>query len=197
MQSFISPSQCVAYAAHLARIAHADQRYGDAPYMTHVRAVASVCQIAGERTAAVGYLHDVCEDSDMTPQDLRAAGFDSFIAASVELLTRPAGMRYHDYIERFGEFPYTDGMLISAYDTAYEPAYGQPMARIVKLADNLHHTSFYRLGAEVPADKRSLYDRYMRAQEALVAMCNLELVETMTAHMDRLVARRLHTSVQS
>lgn len=188
MSQPIHPSQYVAHAERIARAAHAGQRYGAAPYIEHVRTVATVCQLAGERTAAVGYLHDVIEDSDMTLQDLRAAGFDDAIVNSVDLLTRPAGMAYSDYIARFGEFPYTDDMRVRVYDTAYAPAHGEPMALIVKLADNLHHTSPYRLGETVPEEKRSLYRRYLRSREHLTALSNPQLVAVMMAHTDRLVA---------
>lgn len=190
MSQPIHPSQYVAHAERIARAAHTGQRYGDAPYIEHVRTVASVCQLAGERAATVGYLHDVIEDSDMTLQGLRTAGFDDAIVASVDLLTRPAGMTYSDYITRFGEFPYADDMRVRPYDTAYAPAHGVPMALIVKLADNLHHTSPYRLGMIVPEEKRSLYKRYLRSRERLTALSNPQLVAAMMAHTDRLVAAR-------
>lgn len=75
-------------AADFARKAHADQRYGDLPYISHCGQVA---WIVGNYTSdpvavQVGWLHDVLEDTSTTYQDLNDR-FGSVVAEAVEACT--------------------------------------------------------------------------------------------------------------
>lgn len=48
----------------------------------------------------VGFLHDVAEDTDVTLEDIRAQGFGGDVMDALELLTKPRGMDYDEYISR-------------------------------------------------------------------------------------------------
>ena len=51
---------------------------------------------------AAGYLHDIVEDHAVTMGDIHRE-FGNDIAELVDLLTRPDGMDYTDYIDRIGD----------------------------------------------------------------------------------------------
>jgi (p)ppGpp synthase/HD superfamily hydrolase len=76
----------------LAREAHAGQRrkYGGGPYIEHPARVASRVALLdgfGPEAVAAAWLHDVVEDCDWTPQQLREVGFPAETVAIVEELT--------------------------------------------------------------------------------------------------------------
>jgi (p)ppGpp synthase/HD superfamily hydrolase len=73
--------------------AHAADRYGDAPYSVHLDAVAAVLRAAGfcdDEDLAVGYLHDVIEDTGTSEATL-AALFGAEVAAAVAFCTDAPG----------------------------------------------------------------------------------------------------------
>ena len=115
---------------------------GGVPYIQHPATVASV--LHGDKLRAVGWLHDVVEDTDWTLDDLRARGVDEDVVTSVDVLTRRKHAEtYAEYIERV------------ALDD---------MARQVKIADlwNNSDPARWRRGM-----KPSLRKRYKRALEFL------------------------------
>ena len=79
---------------------HADQRYGDQPYMTHIDDVVFILKKWGEKTSfpgfavnqciIAGYLHDTIEDTTATP-DMIAALFDNEVAGIVMRVTDAEG----------------------------------------------------------------------------------------------------------
>ena len=84
------------------------------PYILHptrvALAVASklghiVDQWREHRVTQVALLHDVVEDSKVTLDDLRSAGFSDAVVNDVALLTRDIEVSYFDYIERISEGP--------------------------------------------------------------------------------------------
>jgi len=84
-------------ALEIAAKAHAGQiDRGGAPYIMHVLRVMINVTTPDARIAAV--LHDVVEDTDITLDDLREAGFADEIIATVRCLTRTAGVGYADYV---------------------------------------------------------------------------------------------------
>ena len=100
-------------------------------------------QLQVERVTQVALLHDVIEDTKLTLDDLRSAGFSDGVLNDIELLTRyhfgaSAGEEsYADYIERVSEGPLT--------------------AVIVKIADLLDNLDGYTIDgvfADVPLVKR-------------------------------------------
>lgn len=68
------------------------------PRMERVMAVADSLSDLEEKIAAL--LHDLCTDTPWTEADLKSNGFTPQICRAVGLLTRPAGMRYGDYLTR-------------------------------------------------------------------------------------------------
>lgn len=86
------PSSCL--LNHPARTfaiqAHADQRYGDHPYVVHLDAVAALVEPYGEMAVTVAYLHDTVEDTAVSLAQLEQA-FGAAVAACVAVLTDAAG----------------------------------------------------------------------------------------------------------
>lgn len=133
-------------AERLARHAHGGQvdKVGEHYVDGHLTRVVGL--VEGDDAKAVGWLHDVLEDTAMTAADLRAAGIPARVIEAVELLTRPpkgAPDRgtYADYIAG----------LLRATDN--------PLALKVKLADLRDHLN--------PHCPERLRPRYERALEAL------------------------------
>jgi (p)ppGpp synthase/HD superfamily hydrolase len=69
---------------------HGDQKYGDQPYLAHLDAVAEILAPYGPAVQAIGYLHDVAEDTPITARDLELT-FGWRIAWAVSLVTDEAG----------------------------------------------------------------------------------------------------------
>src|SRR5262245_62351908 len=57
-------------------------------------------RLQGEAAQIVGVLHDVVEDTSVTLDDLRAAGFGEAVLAAVSLVTHDKGEPYADYVVR-------------------------------------------------------------------------------------------------
>src|SRR4051812_45045384 len=98
----------IAAAAHAGQVDKAGQ-----PYILHPLRIMLAVKTTDERIAAV--LHDVVEDTSITPAELAAEGFSADVIDAVDALTK-----------RHGE----DRL------TAARRAAANPVARVVKLADN-------------------------------------------------------------
>lgn len=119
--------------------AHDGQLYNGDPYILHPL---RVMLLVPKRARVAAVLHDVLEDYGLLPSELGATD-----RAAVELLTRPAGESYEEYILRILDAGGPEGEL----------------ARMVKLADltdNLEQT---------PLHSR-LEERYRKALEVLVGV---------------------------
>lgn len=137
-----------ALAFALAREAHAGQvDKAGVPYIEHVQAVANAVAATGARPSVVAaaLLHDVLEDTPVSPEDLRDAGIPEEVIRVVKRLTRASGVPYIDYVR----------------DVARDPD-----ARAVKLADNAHNAG--RLDALPPEVAQSLSQRYAQARRVLI-----------------------------
>ena len=77
-------------ARTFAEQAHGQQRYGDHPYVHRLDAVAALLAPYGEEAQAIGYLHDVVEDTNVTEAEVRSR-FGELIASCVSLLTDEPG----------------------------------------------------------------------------------------------------------
>jgi len=134
----------VAYDAHSGQV----DKTG-LPYIYHPIAVAMQMDTEDEFCAAI--LHDVIEDSDMTIDDLRAAGFPESVVEAVGLVTDDNSIKSDEsYI-------------------AYLMAIKQnPLATKVKLADLMHNSNRSRVD-ENQIDETMLirWDRYHNAIKLL------------------------------
>ncbi|HXP00056.1 MAG TPA: HD domain-containing protein [Luteibacter sp.] len=107
----------IAAAAHAGQVDKAGQ-----PYILHPLRVMFRLESPFERMAAV--LHDVVEDSEVTLDDLVEAGFDPAVVTAVEALTKRPG----------------ESRLEAAHRAAADP-----IARVVKLADNAENMDLSRI----------------------------------------------------
>jgi hypothetical protein len=84
-------------ALQIAAKAHEGQRDKEGlPYILHpLRVMAAV---AGEDAQIAAILHDVIEDTPVTADDLRAAGFSQTVVAAVVRLTHGKDEPYADYV---------------------------------------------------------------------------------------------------
>lgn len=114
------------------------------PYILHPFSVAF--GMADENTACAALLHDVVEDTSVTLDDIRAAGFPEEVVRAVSLLTHAEGVPYEDYVR------------------AIKP---DPVARAVKLADLRHNMDPGRLPLVTDEDRRRL-EKYRNAEKILL-----------------------------
>ncbi|MGA3170965.1 MAG: HD domain-containing protein [Chthoniobacteraceae bacterium] len=131
-------------AIEIAVRAHAGQKGKDGtPYVLHPLRLMTRMGTDEERMAAV--LHDVVEDTEVTFQDLRAAGIPEPVLEAAKLLTHEEGISYEDYVERL------------------KP---HPVARKVKLADLEDNSDIRRLSGIEEKDLQRLR-KYHRAWQIL------------------------------
>lgn len=131
-------------ALGIALEAHAGQKSKDGlPYILHPLRLMVKMQTDEERIAAV--LHDVVEDSAVTLEALRAAGFSGPVLEAVRLLTHEEGIGYEEYVERLR---------------------ANPMARKIKLADLEDNSDIRRLSGIEEKDAERLR-KYHRAWQIL------------------------------
>lgn len=71
---------------------------GGKPYILHPTAVAESLDDTEQKIIA--YLHDVCEDTPLTIDDLSKMGFTASILHSIQLLTKERNMPYEEYLKR-------------------------------------------------------------------------------------------------
>ncbi|PPK92646.1 HD domain-containing protein [Kineococcus xinjiangensis] len=141
----------VAAARELAASAHAGQvDKAGAPYLSHPERVAA--RVAAQvpsgpaEAVAVAWLHDVVEDTSVTAEELRAAGFPERVVAAVLALTRVPG-----------EEP----------DTYYARVAADPLALRVKRADIADNTDPARVAALDGATRERLAAKYAHALAVL------------------------------
>ncbi len=117
-------------ALEIAKRAHAGQKdKGGHPYIEHPVTVARM--VRGRQAKIVALLHDVCEDSEITLEDLKKAGFSRRIVAAVDAVTKRQGERYRHYLMRVKN---------------------NRLATRVKIADATHNSDFSRISGYSPAD---------------------------------------------
>lgn len=85
-------------AVKVASKAHKNQYdKGGKPYFEHPDAVAR--SLSETKHKITAYLHDVCEDTPITFEDLLDMGFTEEIVNSVKLLTKSPGQSYDEYLK--------------------------------------------------------------------------------------------------
>jgi (p)ppGpp synthase/HD superfamily hydrolase len=131
----------------LATNAHRGQRdRNDEPYIMHpIRVMA---QLWGNDERMVAVLHDVIEDTDVTLDELRKAGYPGHIVDAVDAISRrkDSNEPYSQYVLRVRE---------------------NPLATKVKIADLQDNANLGRLPKVEAFDLRRL-DRYNRALQYLL-----------------------------
>lgn len=131
-------------ALRIAAEAHAGQTdKAGAAYILHPMRVADRCRTAEEKIVAL--LHDVIEDTPVTPERLLAEGFPQSIVDSVLAVTRNKGETYEAFIER------------CALDR---------VGRVVKIHDLEDNMDISRLSSLSEKDLPRL-NRYLRAYRLL------------------------------
>jgi len=95
-------------AAVVAKLAHLNQGYGVKDYYEHhVLGVVNVLNVSMRAPTArhliVAMLHDVIEDTVITPFDLEALGFPHSIIQDVVTITRSENETYAEYIDRIAK----------------------------------------------------------------------------------------------
>lgn len=82
-------SKQYAIATQLVTEYHADQMYGDKPYVYHLLGVAKLVREGGGGIIdqIVGLLHDILEDTECTPHKLRVAGLGEEVVEAVIAIT--------------------------------------------------------------------------------------------------------------
>jgi hypothetical protein len=86
-------------ALQIAAKAHEGQKDKEGlPYILHPLRV--MMAVEGEEAQVVAVLHDVVEDTSVTPDDLRQAGFSEGVLAAVACVTHRKGEPYADYVVR-------------------------------------------------------------------------------------------------
>ena len=109
------------------------------PYVFHPFHLAE--QMIDEISVTCALLHDVVEDTDLTPGDLRQMGFPEEVLQVLALLTHDPAVEYMDYVKKLSQ---------------------NPVARAVKLADLAHNSDLSRLDTvDDWAKKRQ--EKYLRA----------------------------------
>lgn len=155
-------SDAIERSLQLAVQYHAGQRdkAGEC-YLLHLMRVMLHCKTP--ESMQVGVLHDILEDTPATVETLRSAGLSVEVVAAVELLTRPEGMPYAEYILRLA---------------------GNPIAKEAKIADLLDN---YRLD-RVPyrpdqrVEDRQRIEQYILAYQFLSGELSSEaFLERMSA----------------
>ena len=88
-----------AKALDIASWAHRDQKdKAGKPYFGHLARVSMACD--SDAAKIVALLHDVIEDTDLTPDKLEEMGISEFIVVAVVCLTRKPEESYDDFIKR-------------------------------------------------------------------------------------------------
>ena len=148
MSDLIAQAEQVAWAAHEGQVDKAGAPYIDHPGRVAVAAHLSAPTHLAEYAAAVGWLHDVVEDTGVTSDQLRQDGFPEAVIAGVDAMTKRKG---EDVAEYFGRVR------------------ADELARIVKKADLDDNTSPERVRKLDLETRVRLEEKYARSRELLAA----------------------------
>lgn len=131
-------------ALHIAQKAHNGQTdKAGKPYILHPIRVAQRCNTDTERIVAL--LHDVIEDTEITPNNLYSAGFTKTIVDAVLSVTRREYESYFKFIKRCSL---------------------NPIGRIVKIHDLEDNMDITRLESLTERDVKRL-NKYLKAYKYL------------------------------
>lgn len=95
----LTPEDLLNKAIEIAELAHDGQvDKGGKPYIDHPLRVMNALETVEEKI--VGVLHDAVEDSNLTLEDLRIAGFNNIIIEAIAAITKRSGEKRQDYLQR-------------------------------------------------------------------------------------------------
>ena len=114
------------------------------PYILHPLRVMARCQ--GVEAQMVAIMHDLVEDTPVTPEMLLAEGFSQQVVDGLLGVTRRKGESYRDFVLRARE---------------------NPLARAVKLADLEDNLDLRRLTVPLGAKDHERLERYRQAWHVL------------------------------
>ncbi|MEI4194411.1 phosphohydrolase [Roseovarius sp. E0-M6] len=136
-------------AIEIATAAHRGQTdKAGKPYILHPLRVMLACE--GETTQIVAVLHDVIEDTDWTPDALRAAGASDAILAALDTVTRRDHETYSEFIERAARNEIGRTVKIAdLHDNLDLSRIANPRARDFARFDR-YRDALERLGVEIP-----------------------------------------------
>lgn len=152
MKDVVTTANIIAATAHDGQTDKAG-----APYITHPARVAAAARDAApahlaEQAEAVGWLHDVVEDTSVTIELLREQGFPETVLTGVDAMTKRGGESVEEYFARVR---------------------ANALARIVKKADLDDNTNPERLNQLDAATRARLATKYQRAR-TLLALANAD-----------------------
>ncbi|MEP9391536.1 phosphohydrolase [Gordonia sp. VNK1] len=134
-----------------ARNAHYGQvdKMGRDYFTAHLTPIAERLAPLGTDAEMAGLLHDILEDTDVTPSQLLTLGVPSNVVDAVIAVTKVPG---------------------ESYDATIERAAANPLGRQVKLADNAQNLADNAALAEVdPQTASRLKAKYERARQRLLS----------------------------
>ena len=135
----------LATAIEIATKAHAyELDKGNSPYIMHPLRVMLACVSQEDRICAV--LHDVIEDTDLTFDDLRRAGFSDEVIGVIDALSKREEEMYDEYIARVLD---------------------NPAACRIKLADLCDNTNLNRIPKPSKKDIRRV-EKYTGAAKKII-----------------------------
>lgn len=136
------------------------------PYILHCMRV--MAQVRNTQARIVAVLHDILEDTSVTVEELRAAGFDDVVIEAVESLTRRDDEPYMKFILR---------------------AHANPVARVVKMADLQDNFNLPRTLLRSDRLPKDLYRlaRYMIAYRFLDGTLSEDEFRKLTEGVERLL----------
>lgn len=97
-----TPHEMIARASRWAELQHADQFYGDRPYIEHCREVAGLLRNLQDtpwETVAAALMHDIVEDTETTLSDIETF-FGKEVADIVGFVTKDESLSYEENIAR-------------------------------------------------------------------------------------------------
>lgn len=121
---------------------------GGVPYMMHLLKVMHYTRSDDEERNIVALGHDLVEDTDVTYQDLREAGFTERVIDGIRAMTKVPGETNDEYLERIK---------------------ANPDAIHVKLADLRHNSDIRRLKGVTEKDVKRM-EKYHRMYMALKSL---------------------------
>ena len=103
---YIQGNELIDKAGDIAKKVHKGQyrKNGETPYITHPLGVA-INFIGNPTLIAIALLHDVLEDTTISPEELIKEGIPKLVVDVVEILTKRDDEKYLDYILRIKNNP--------------------------------------------------------------------------------------------